>query len=301
MVMAIDGDSDEVKELEQPRSLKASSSSSDSPYATHTRLPWYTLLSDSWPRAVIASVLTFLSLYVIIELPGRLCFDTDFSTLFTRDTRYGSGSSGRIYDAIYDVLMWIELLLMCTIFATEDVHGRLLTTPGDLFRHYRQSTSFWLDIFTLLPADWVVDWSGGSPSLTLLCRLPRLLRIRIIPSAFDRLVAAVRGSNFAVNVNILHLYHLIFWLFLIGHFLACVFYLLGLHSGAPSWMEFDVVVGPHTSEPALVSNNMTAVLTRGSRKIIDLYSRSYLWSFGTLNVVSLRNLLENHILNQDAD
>ncbi|XP_064634821.1 cyclic nucleotide-gated cation channel alpha-3-like [Lineus longissimus] len=117
--------------------------------------------------------------------------------------------------------------------------GQLVRDRKKLMAFYAKTYLFKLDILCIIPADVVAAIIQGTSHYNPIVRLNRLLKFPRLREALDR---TETRTNFP---NAFRITHLIFYIFVIMHWFACLYFALSTYigTGADTW------VFPNTSDP----------------------------------------------------
>lgn len=122
-------------------------------------------------------------------------------------------------DYFFDVIFVLDIIIQCrTGFLSE---GQLVLISSQLWRHYSRSTGFVLDCLSVLPLDFLYFLFGFEP----LFRLGKLLKCRRF------FLFCERGEIYSGRPKLFNLIKLLHYLFLIIHWVACLYYIVSRYEG----------------------------------------------------------------------
>ncbi|TYZ68610.1 hypothetical protein PybrP1_009756, partial [[Pythium] brassicae (nom. inval.)] len=207
-------------------------------------------------------------------------------------------------DVTCDLVFAADIYLKTYYFGCEDVGLENLRQRSVRDSRYRKSAGFKLDVLASLPL-YVVD--RQRPFASAMCRLPRLLRCYSLWTCIDDMIVQVQQLFASQNVSsYLSPLKLLFFLLLIAHYAASVFFLISDYEcrySTACWLETDHLLHIyHHSTGALYVRSFYWALTTlalvGSREIVPRGSLGTLWA--TLTCFSCTFVM-GHILGELSD
>jgi hypothetical protein len=155
------------------------------------------------------SLIVIVTLYNYIIIPFRVAFQV------------GTREEWLIFDLIADGILIGDILLRFNIGFIDQ--GELVEDKKQIQKHYR-STELTLDLIASFPADLIVRLflNGSATTLISFLRFPRLLRGIHCFEIFKRW-----ENNVNVNSAVIRMIQLIMMIFLIDHWVACLWFFIG--------------------------------------------------------------------------
>ena len=155
------------------------------------------------------SLIVFVTLYNYVLIPFRVAFQAGISEKWF------------IYDLIADTIFIFDILLRFNVGFIDQ--GELIQDKKRIRQQYR-STELTLDIIASFPADIFVRlfWNGAATAIISFLRFPRLIRGI---QCFEILKRWENNVN--VNPAIIRMIQLITIIFLIDHWVACLWFFIG--------------------------------------------------------------------------
>jgi hypothetical protein len=155
------------------------------------------------------SLIVLVALYNYIIIPFRVAFQV------------GIGEEWLILDLVADGVLIGDILLRFNIGFIDQ--GEFIEDKKRIQKHYR-STELTLDLIASFPADLIVRlfWNGSATTLISFLRFPRLLRGIQCFEIFKRW-----ENNVNVNPAVIRMIQLIMMIFLIDHWVACLWFFIG--------------------------------------------------------------------------
>jgi CRP-like cAMP-binding protein len=213
-----------------------------------TEKEWYVLRHNSRIIDVIHVIVSLCALWNVMEIPVDIAFQ--YAMIYTY---------GNTVDIVTDVVVWIYFVVL--FFVTVITHQDIELTALSRIAAYRLSSkSFWIDVLTSLPYEYI--WSGfdlttpysiqeSYPAETAdhvmhsLLRLPKILRAaNILRTVFG----ARQHSSLVWKLIQMILIYLI-----VVHFLACGLYFVGMYQlgadhprGRVRWVDLSGLSLPDT-------------------------------------------------------
>eukprot|EP00928_Gymnodinium_smaydae_P029751 TRINITY_DN22317_c0_g3_i1.p1 TRINITY_DN22317_c0_g3~~TRINITY_DN22317_c0_g3_i1.p1 ORF type:complete len:872 (+),score=150.64 TRINITY_DN22317_c0_g3_i1:129-2618(+) len=199
--------------------------------------------------------------YEAIAIPLHLAFEIEASSV------------NIFYFYFMQIVSAYWLLDICASFITGYVteDGSLVTTPGVIARRYLR-TWFVLDLIAGFPWDWIASTSSMKLARGLrimraikLLRLVRLLRVLKLKALMEKLETIIEASQIAVFM--VGVTRVVFLLYGITHWAACIWYVIGKSTFADGVAETDSWF-LHTPVPGLDNEQE---LNRGRMYIYSIY------------------------------
>ncbi|MGL4498283.1 MAG: ion transporter [Planktothrix sp.] len=194
------------------------------------------------------ALIVLVTLYNCFTIPFRMAFNATIS-----DNWFS-------LDGFVDLILIIDIFLRFHIGYIKE--GEVIKDKNQISQHYR-NTDFKSNVIASLPLDILVYLFLPKASLILigLCRIPRLLRF---PQCF--LIFRKWENNVYFNSAVIRMFELLFIVFLIDHWIACLWFFIGNSTGqsGESWLQ---------------SNNLQLENTTTQ------YLYSFYWSITTLTTI----------------
>uniref|UniRef100_A0A7S2J4H1 Ion transport domain-containing protein n=1 Tax=Haptolina brevifila TaxID=156173 RepID=A0A7S2J4H1_9EUKA len=166
-------------------------------------------------------MMMLLVFYNCVYIPIELCFLGNLGI--------GKTTAHEVVDYLIDSLFFFDILINCrTAYYDEDYE--MVLDGKQIFRNYRKSWWFYIDLLAVVPFDLLLalfligsDSSGSSIGTVFgMFKLPRLLRLLRIFKKLDVVAAA----------NALRIVALMVMFCLIAHWFACIWWIIG-------WQEYQ--------------------------------------------------------------
>lgn len=168
---------------------------------------WIILPEAGWKRIWDGFVLV-VTVFAAIEIPLRLTI--------------GYHVEGAILGLDLIVVSIFSLDILFNFFTAEYINGQLVTEKSVIARRYLRGW-FLVDLLAALPFDLFV--SGFIPTLTYAARTLRLLRLfRLVRLA--QFMHRLGQANY-MNISVLRMVFLGFWVLLLSHWTACIWMSIG--------------------------------------------------------------------------
>lgn len=252
-----------------------------------------TSIHNSWD-----AVITLANVYNAFVVIFRIAFHSHMhlsAGLFT---------AMALADIVCDLLFAADIYLQLYYFGCDEVGLENLLHRTVVDTRYRKSAGFKVDLLASLPL-YVVD--SHHPFASAMCRLPRLLRCYSLWTCIDNMIIQVQQMFASQNVSsYLSPLKLLFFLLLIAHYAASIFFLISDYECRYSkscWLETDHMLHIyHHSIGALYIRSFYWALTTltlvGSREIVPRGSLGTMWA--TLTCISCTFVM-GHILGELSD
>lgn len=190
--------------------------------------------------------------------------------MFTCSFVLFSGGGLYVVDTIVDVSFWIDLVL--NFFTTYEYKGHYVLSYRQIARNYLHGW-FLIDFLATFP------WEVTASSATTVALFKALKCFRLL--RLNRLFKFL--EKFHSLSHFLQMFRLFFFFFLISHWIACIWYLIGTADSTWGWIAFAGLSGTTGGTEDEFGNivNATEIVTDTS----TLYVTALYWSITTLLTV----------------
>lgn len=165
-----------------------------------------------------------------------------------------------------DIVCWIDMFV--GLLTPYELDGVIVSSRRDIFKVYIRSR-FTVDIISSIPYDLFI--SNYSPFEIFIClvsqllRLTRLQRMRALENQMSRLQYLIENKLVWV---LMYVFKLLALLLIICHWLACIWFYIGLHSSnySVSWFSTTFITADSSFSDCYIASLyfcMTVVLTVG--------------------------------------
>ena len=195
---------------------------------------------DSNRRKVWESILLCTILCEAIVTPARIALGQESEYNLVLFVLFGF-----ILDVVYAADVYFRATKM-TILLSD---GTVLKRKQEIKKHYMSSTECKTNILTAVPVDMMVfiSFPLASPVALAVCRLPRIIRLKDVPRAFDQSVALAESVGCVVSNSSVRFIKMLCMILLASHFSACIFLILswagGWEGGIKPWTFTNSVEG----------------------------------------------------------
>ena len=255
----------------RPSTVTAAELVQETPVADSVKV----LLPDSAFRVAWDTLSLLLIVIQLVYLPLFLCFDI------------AADKHWKVFELVITVILITDI---CLNFSTGFYEkGSLVTNRLLVIKHYFKQ-SFFLDFFITFPFNWIIeggvlvpeDSSGTvenqpdayqSLRLCRIIKMIRVLQVLQIPKITSRLEHTLASDRLATIITLLKLS---FTIILVGHWIACFWYLAAeiqssyIHS---TWTQRIIM------------------LNGGSLSPFDLYVAALYWAFTTMITVGFGDII----------
>jgi len=219
---------------------------------------------QSWDNWIL-----LLVLYNAVAIP----FEFGFGYEVAKTPAGGSTFGLFLFDVLVDLCFITDLIINFQT-AYYEMDGKLELNRKKIRDHYFRNW-FLLDLVASIPVDWFIPDGGSDTAALGAAKVPRLLRLGRLLKKFDQFAAA----------RALRVLHLLFFFLMLAHWVACVFWKVGLGSGRAGWQFQPNVVVVLVSDSTLDVQDDAMISLDNHTRLYEIYEDSvglgkrYLTSF----------------------
>jgi CRP-like cAMP-binding protein len=183
------------------------------------------------------------------------------------------------FDFLIDAYWVLDILLKAYVFSfkADIMHDKVVTDGDAIWKHYRESGFFHLDIIASIPFEFLALIPGSSKASVFICRINHILRVCQLPN-YTNLVEAHLQEKFGFMLSRATWYLLRFtvFYFAVCHWLSCGYFMIHRYA------ERDVARTYITVDAMSYYDPVTGEHDICSFKLSYCYGRSLYFVIGTI-------------------